>query len=596
MPDGPPQRKTLLSEAQRSPSASAADQAIRAARLEFAFGGQPMSLIVAIILAAMTVGVLWTAGSVLRLLIWFVGMLALNVARFVQYRRYRAANATGRVDLVRWDRTLFVGCLAAGAAWGSSAFLFFPAQPVLQFFLAFVIAGVSAGAVSGLAVAQRAAYAFVLPCVLPLSVRFIAVGDLLHLTMGIMTVFYTVIVSFVAQRGHVQLQRLVRSQMDAQASRHALENSEVGRHLSDERLRVAAEAGEIGVWEWDPGSNAFVWDERMYQLYQVSRTGGSNNYEIWRQRVHPADLARVELQMKATALGAGDLKSEFRIIWPSGEERSIRVHATRVLDPEGAAVRIAGINLDVTDLRRLENIKREFLSIVSHELRTPLTSIRGSLDLVINNAAGAISAPVRDLLQLANRNAERLAALIDDLLDIEKLEAGKLHLELTPQPLDRLIEQSLSANLPYARRHEVSFDVAGNGLDAHVAVDGNRLLQVMTNLLSNAVKFSPAGAKVDVVVLTAGEHRIRVEVRDYGPGISTEFQPHVFSKFSQGDSSDSRPKGGTGLGLAISKALVEQMGGTLGFDTAEGIGTTFILELPRYTAAARNRAAFRNSY
>ena len=580
MPDGLLLRKFLLSIPESFlRDGSPVDQAVRAARLEFAFGSQPMSFAVAIVLAAMTVGVLRAPGNEALLLIWFGGLFALNAGRFVQYRNYQADCATGQADLARWDRVLFLGCVAAGSLWGSSAVLFLPTQPALQFFLAFVIAGVSAGAVSGLAMASRAAYAFVLPCVLPLTFRFVAHGDLLHEVMGTMTALYTVILSLVARRGDVQLRRLVSSQLEAQASRHALHSSEVGRHVSDERLRVAAEAGEIGVWEWDLGTDALTWDERMYQLYRVNPVVGSNNYETWRQRLHPADLARVESQLMATVRGSGDFKSEFRILWPSGEERSIRACATRIQDAQGT--RVTGINLDITDLRRLENIKREFVSIVSHELRTPLTSIRGSLGLVTNNAAGEVSDRARELLRVADRNAQRLAALIDDLLDIEKLETGKLHLELIPQRVAPLIEQALSANEPYAHAHEVNFTLSGDDAGACAAVDSKRLLQVVTNLLSNAVKFSPTGATVEVVLCEAGDHGIRVEVRDHGPGISQAFQPHVFTKFTQSDSSDSRAKGGTGLGLALSKALVEQMGGTIGFETAIGTGTTFFLELPR---------------
>jgi signal transduction histidine kinase len=582
MPDGLSLRKMLLAEPDGLlPGASAVDQAVRAARLEFAFGSQPMSLAVAVILAAMTCGVLKAGDNELLLLTWFSGLFGLNVARFAQYRRYREACVRGQADLARWDRTLFLGCVASGAVWGAAALLFLPKQPALQFFLAFVIAGVSAGAVSGLAVAPLAAYGFVIPCVLPLTIRFVASGDLLHWVMGAMTALYTIILTLVARRGDIQLRRLVSSQMDAQASRHALVSSEVGRRLSDERLRVAAEAGEIGVWEWDLGSNVLVWDERMHQLYRVNPVAGSNNYEIWRQRLHPSDLARVESQLKACVLGAGDFRSEFRIIWPSGAERWIRACATRVQDAAGSAVRVTGINLDITGLRRLENIKREFVSTVSHELRTPLTSIRGSLGLIINHAAGEVSDPVKELLRVADRNAERLAALIEDLLDIEKLEAGRLQLELTPQLVGPLIEQAVSANAPYARAHQVSFALTDNALDAWAAVDGKRVLQVMTNLLSNAVKFSPAGAPVEIVIGGVAGQRIRVEVRDHGPGISREFQPQVFTKFSQGDSSDSRSKGGTGLGLALSKALTEQMGGTIGFETTIGAGTMFFLELPK---------------
>src|SRR5581483_10830738 len=127
-----------------------------------------------------------------------------------------------------------------------------------------------------------------------------------------------------------------------------------------------------------------VWDERMYRLYCIDPAGASQHYDMWRLRMHPADLARVERELATAFEGEGDFKSEFRILLPSGEERVIKAAATVGRDAAGKALRMTGINLDITELRRLERIKSEFVSVVSHELRTPLTSIRGSLGLVIN--------------------------------------------------------------------------------------------------------------------------------------------------------------------------------------------------------------------
>lgn len=557
-------------------------RAVQAARLEFAFSGQPMSLMVSVILAAMTVMVLRAPTNAPLRWTWLVCLAAVNAARLLQYWRYQHERARGQIDLVAWDRTLIVGCLVGGVLWGLSGLLFLPQQPELQFFLAFVIAGVSSGAVSGLSVAPRAAYAFVIPCVLPLAFRFIAAGDPLHWVMGTMTALYTVLVTLVVRRGHIHLTRMVTSRIEADISRDALRSSEVGRRLSDERLRVAAEAGQIGVWEWDLRSDRLVWDERMYRMYCIDApTIGSLQYETWRLRVHPADLVRVESELiAAKASATGDFKSEFRIVWPSGEERLIKAAGIAARDAQGVTLRLTGISLDITELKRLERLQREFVSVVSHELRTPLTSIRGSLGLVTNDAAGPVSEKAKELLRVADRNAERLGLLIDDLLDIEKIESGMLRCHIETQSLQPVIEQALSANAPFALAHNVTLALADGSADATVAVDAQRLLQVMTNLLSNAIKFSPAGGTVELAVAQDRPQWVRVAVRDHGPGIAPNFQTRIFSKFSQGDSSDSRHKGGTGLGLAISKALVEQMGGTLGFETAAGVGTTFFFELP----------------
>ncbi len=224
-------------------------------------------------------------------------------------------------------------------------------------------------------------------------------------------------------------------------------------------------------------------------------------------------------------------------------------------------------------------VKSEFISTVSHELRTPLTSIRGSLGLLSSGAAGQLPDKAVPLVDIAHRNTARLGLLIDDILDIEKIDSGKLSLKLQIHSLPELVEQSVEANRGYAQNCNVEFSLLRPLSEARVRVDANRLLQVMANLLSNAAKFSLEGAAVQIAVTNDG-HRARVIVRDCGPGIPADFQSHVFERFSQADSSDSRIKGGTGLGLAISRALIERMQGTIGFETAEGKGTTFFIELP----------------
>ena len=548
-------------------------RAVQAARLEFAFNGLPLSLVVSVVLAGMTAVVLRAGTATLTLAAWFGCLIVVNTVRLFHYRDYRVRGPRDDVDADAFDRQLLIGCLASGVVWGSSALLFLPHAPESQFFLAFVIAGVSSGAVTSLSVAPRAAYAFVVPCVIPLALRFLLAGDVLHVMMGVMTCFYLGVVVLVARRGQRQLTRMVES--------------EVRRRASDERLREAADAGQIGVWEWDLRTDELMWDERMHRIYRIEPTTGSDYRDVWRLRVHPTDLARVEAELAASVADGTRFKSEFRILWPDGEERYVKSAAHVERSADGAALRLVGINLDVTELKRLERVKSEFMSTVSHELRTPLTSIRGSLGLVLNNVAGEVAESAKTLLRVADRNAERLSALVEDLLDAERFESGKLRLELQEQPLHPLIRQALDANTPYAAQHQVTFELTDTtNADATVQVDGQRILQVMTNLLSNAVKFSPRETTVLVTLAEPAPGRVRVEVRDRGPGISPQFREKIFTLFAQGDASDSRAKGGTGLGLAISKALIEHMEGAIGFAPNADGGAMFYFELPARSAAA----------
>jgi len=245
---------------------------------------------------------------------------------------------------------------------------------------------------------------------------------------------------------------------------------------------------------------------------------------------------------------------------------------------------------DITDFKRIDRMKSEFVATVSHELRTPLTSIRGSLGLIAGGLAGPLPEKARSLVEIARDNCERLVRLVNDILDIEKLEAGQMPMHQQPESLKPLLEKAVTDNSGLAGQHEVAL-VLQCDADAAANIDADRFLQVMANLLSNAVRFSPRGASVRLQ-LRRDAGQARVEVTDQGPGIPPEFHGRIFQKFSQADSSNTRQKSGSGLGLSISKALVERMGGRIGYRSEPG-STTFFIEFPevQVVRAIANEAA-----
>jgi signal transduction histidine kinase len=277
----------------------------------------------------------------------------------------------------------------------------------------------------------------------------------------------------------------------------------------------------------------------------------------------------------------GETVRDFEMIAVAPERTpvSLMVTSQPLVDATGGRNGAITLVRDISDSKRADRLKREFVSVVSHELRTPLTSIRGSLGLVCGGASGELPPKVKQLLDIAYRNTDRLTMLINDILDIEKIEAGRADLTLRTLPLAPLLEQSLEANAGYAASCEVQLHLHRPVESATVKVDANRFLQVMANLLSNAAKFSPRGATVEISTVRADSY-VRVCVRDAGPGIPTEFRQHIFQKFSQADGSDARSKPGTGLGLAITRALIERMNGTIDFESEPGRGALFFFDLP----------------
>jgi len=229
--------------------------------------------------------------------------------------------------------------------------------------------------------------------------------------------------------------------------------------------------------------------------------------------------------------------------------------------------------------KRLERLKDEFVSTVSHELRTPLTSISGSLGLLMGNAVGNLPAPMARLLAIAHNNSQRLVRLVDDILDIEKMEAGRIIFNFNRVDIRSLVAQAIEANRGFAERYGVRIRLEDGDIGADVRADPDRFLQVVTNLLSNAIKFSPAQNEV-VVAVEKGTDMVRLTVRDHGPGIPVDFKPLIFEKFAQADVGDARQKGGTGLGLSIVKQIVDRLGGEAGFADADDGGTIFHVQLP----------------
>ena len=294
-------------------------------------------------------------------------------------------------------------------------------------------------------------------------------------------------------------------------------------------------------------------------------------------RIHPDDLLAVTASIQTSAEHLSVWHREYRFLHPI--KGLIWLEGRAMPQPRADdSILWHGFITDITQRKHLEQMKNEFVSTVSHELRTPLTSIAGSLGLINGEALGPVPNAMREMLLIAQSNSQRLRQLIDDLLDMDKLLAGKMNFIPQQLDIDSFLAECVTSHQGFARQHDVQLSYTG-GPVAQVTADPMRLQQVLSNLLSNALKFSPAGSQV---LLSAQElgGQIRILVVDQGPGVPAEFVDRLFEKFSQADASDRRQKGGTGLGLAISKELMERMGGCIGFYPRPGGGSVFWVELP----------------
>lgn len=256
---------------------------------------------------------------------------------------------------------------------------------------------------------------------------------------------------------------------------------------------------------------------------------------------------------------------------------SLSIHVHR--NEEGKIIFYSTIGRDISAYKEIDQLKGEFISTVSHELRTPLTAIRGSLGLLEGGIAGELPEMAREMITIALENSERLIRLVNDLLDLEKMNSGKMELCKSSHDISHLIANAVRDLSATAQAAGIEL-VIEQSLPIQLNVDGDRITQVLVNLIGNAIKFSPENSTVEIGTVELTTSNLRVYVRDHGSGIARDDLDRLFRKFSQVDASANRRRGGTGLGLAISKMLVELHGGTIGVSSELGKGTTFWFELP----------------
>lgn len=309
---------------------------------------------------------------------------------------------------------------------------------------------------------------------------------------------------------------------------------------------------------------------------------------VARARVLSAELGKeiepgFEVFVVKTRDGMPD-ENEWTYVRKDGSRFPVLLSVTALVDKSGAIYGYLGIGYDITERKRVELMKREFISTVSHELRTPLTSIRGALGLVAGGATGVLPDQAMDMVNIATSNCDRLVRLVNDILDMEKIESGKMTFDMKLLEVSAMLTEAVAANQAFAAQHQATIEIDGMLPELWLTGDHDRLIQVMNNLLSNAAKFTPAGGAVHVS-LDRIEGLARLTVRDEGPGIPASYQSRLFQKFTQADSSDTRQKGGTGLGLSIAKAIVDQHGGRISYQTADNKGTSFFVDLPLHIEA-----------
>jgi len=354
---------------------------------------------------------------------------------------------------------------------------------------------------------------------------------------------------------------------------------------NEERLAMALRAGGMAAWEWNPSES--IWTEELYQLLGVSSAEIASPNTLFKQ-VHQEDLPRLQAAWQAALDRGVSFEHEFRILRPDGQVRWLNWLGKVVCNEEGSVVRIFGLSWDSTQghlaaeaLRESERCaqeanfsKSQFIANMSHEIRTPMTAVLGYTDLL----AAQESDPTKvEHLRTIKRNGSFLLEIINDILDLSKIEAGKMEIDRQAFSPHRLFADVFSMMAVRARACQLNFELKYlNKIPAKIYSDPKRLKQMLVNLVGNAIKFTEKGSvKLQVCFEPTPEPLLRFDVVDTGIGMTEEQKQNLFQPFSQGDASVTRKFGGTGLGLAISRRLAKMLGGDITFQSKHGQGSVF---------------------
>ena len=352
------------------------------------------------------------------------------------------------------------------------------------------------------------------------------------------------------------------------------------RRLAEDRLQsILGSAGE-GIYGLDREGRAVFVNEAAASMTghdQAEILGRSTHDLVHHHHADGRPYPVSECPVHATLQEGTTRRVADEVYWrKDGTSFPVEYSATPI-EEDGTVTGAVVIFRDVSERREIDRMKDEFTSVVSHELRTPLTSIRGSLGLLASGALGPLPERGQRMVDIAVQNTDRLVRLINDILDIERIESGEVSMDVRPTDAAGLVQQAAEVMQGLAERAGVRLEAAAE--PAALVADPDRIVQTLTNLLSNAIKFSPQGGLVTVRARRVGAD-VLFEVRDTGRGIPADKLGAVFERFQQVDASDAREKGGTGLGLPICRSIVQQHGGRIWAESVEGRGSTFSFTLP----------------
>jgi PAS domain S-box-containing protein len=607
-------------------------QQIEAERTRLLYSQAPTGFVVTLLNAVIVTVILRHEIPHAILFTWFGLMVAVTVARFLLVQWYHRTASTADQSRL-WQTRFILGASCAGLVWGAAGIFLFPRSSLLhQLFLAFVLGGMITGAVAMLSWVKGAFLAFLVPTALPITMRFLMQGNEMFVAMGVMCVIFSGALLAIARRHQASvadslalrfenldlIQHLSASEHLANASSAALQEEVVMRRRVEEALRQArdnlerlveertlalARANEA-LREGETRYRTLVenMDDLLCELdqearyvylsphyqevlgYEPGELLGRNAFEL----IHPDDLPAVRTEFHTPGTHG---QVSFRARHKSGDwrwfESTGRVYRTAQGKWRGVIV-----SRNITTRRQLETevlqakdaaeaanrVKSEFLATVSHELRTPLNVILGYTEILLEGGVGQVTAQQHHILDRIDKNAHELLTLISMVLDLQRLEVGRLPVEEAVVQVPELLHEVTAETQGLCDQSGLDFRWQAEAQLPALCTDAGKLKVILKNLLGNAIKFTPRGAVI--IAAQCYEGGVELRVSDTGIGIPPDALPHIFEAFHQVEGARQHPAGGVGLGLHITKRLVELLGGSITVESKVGNGSTFRVWMP----------------
>ncbi len=560
-------------------------QAIEIELLSHLYRSVPTSVIGIVVNAAIITFVMWSVSSGWVLSSWFAAILLVNAFRFLLFRRFRQRAITP-ANVAIWKKRAVIGSLVTAGLWSSAGWLFFQTEAMQhQLILMIVLAGICAGSVILLSAYKYLAMGYVAIILIPLAIRFFLEGSTVYaFTGGMMLLFLYVNVSGIKQN-YAKLFENIRLKLESKENEEILKQNEAF-------LNVTGKITQIGGWNFDIRNGKFAWTPQVYDIFELpadTSAGYRRTLQMFGQDTH--ELASHFNHLMTTG---ESFTLDMKVTVLSGKQKWIRVIGNADMS-ETPVARIFGSFQDISTQKdveeRLQHVsemaiaatkaKSEFLANMSHEIRTPLHGILGALEILKEQTE-----PEQQLAMTttAVNSAQNLLSIINDILDLSKIESGNLTLESQRFDIRKSLETSCQLFIHNVHKKNLQLQCFYPASSPrYLFGDELRLQQVINNLLGNAIKFTERGTvriKAHCEKTGTDHCNLLVEVSDTGIGIPDEYQQHLFSAFTQADGSMARKFGGTGLGLSICKSLVEAMKGHIVVESVVGIGTTFRFHVP----------------